>query len=138
MNVEETAAVLARVQAYHQGFKAPDEKIIAWYELLEPYTYADCIEAVKDYFRNPGDWIMPSDIIERVKGCQSRRMLEMGGYLHLTEADEMAAIEDGTYSEKMVALNDMVRNGTLTKPEYDAYHQGRTSLTSIARKEIGR
>lgn len=138
MNVKETAAVLARVQAYHQGFKVTDEKIIAWFELLEPYTYADCIEAVKDYFRHPGDWIMPSDIIERVKEYQSRRLLELGGYLHLSAADEQAALEDGTYSQKVRALTDMAKAGKLAKPEYDAYHAGKIQLTHITRKEIGR
>ena len=138
MNIIETSQVLARIQAYHGGFETSKEKVAAWHELLEPYTYRDCIEAVKDYFRNPGDWIMPSDIISRVKDYQSRRLLELGGYLHLTEADEMAAFEDGTYSEKMNALTELAKSGAIAKPEYDAYHAGKIPLTHIARKEIGR
>lgn len=138
MNIIETSQVLARIQAYHGGFETSKEKVAAWHELLEPYTYRDCIEAVKDYFRNPGDWIMPSDIIERVKGYQSQRLLELGGTLHLTEADERAALEDGTYSRDMAYLVQWAKEGRLTKADYEAYQSGRLSMHHLSRKEIGR
>lgn len=136
MNIQETAAVLARVQAYHQGFKVNDAKILAWYELLEPYMLRDCIEAVKDYFKDPGDWIMPADVIQRVKGYRAKRLQAIGGTAYLSPADERAAIESGSYSEAMADLNRLAADGHLPPARYAAYHEGRVALTDLSRKEI--
>ncbi|WP_313816363.1 hypothetical protein [Citricoccus sp.] len=138
MNINETAEVLARVQAYHQGFKVTDEKIIAWYELLEPYTLRDCIEAVKAYFRAPGDWIMPADIIERVKEYQQDRLGKFGD-LRLSDADERSLLDRGPdWRHENRKLWALAANGHITPDDHTAYLVGRLTLDALSPKEISR
>jgi hypothetical protein len=47
-----------------------------WLRMVGDLTYADAAQAVTDYYRHNREWIMPSDIRERVEAVRWRRLRE--------------------------------------------------------------
>ena len=62
MNLEEIAAVLAKCAAYDRRTVGASD-VLAWHEVLERVELADALEAVKRWYSNNRDWIMPSDVL---------------------------------------------------------------------------
>lgn len=121
MNVTETGKVLAKIQAFDNR-NVDDATTIAWQEILEPYTLADCLSAVTDHFRVSTDWLMPAHVVELVKARQKARLDAFGAQPRLSEHDE-ATCED--YSAASRALFQAVKTGQMDRASYDRY-QGST------------
>jgi hypothetical protein len=95
VNLQEAAAVLAKIQAY-DGRTVATANVAAWAESLEEVDAAAALSAVTEHFRESTDWLMPMHIIKRIndKHFQYRqRVKEMGppdfptGLTHAEEAD---------------------------------------------------
>lgn len=134
MNIEQTGQIIRRIKTYNPAFTDTDETIIAWYELLTDYTYADCIAAVKDYFATADTpWIMPAHIIHRVQETQNARLQKFGGFMPLNPADEFD--EHGNlahdYHQKIRSLHQLAQHGQITPAQYAAYQAEKLTLTQL-------
>ena len=141
MNFEETGKVMALISAYNDRFEVNREKIIAWHQILEKYSYPDCMTAVTDYFTNETTpWIMPADIIQRVEEIQLKRLEQFGGFMPLNPQDEFDSNGNlaPDYKQKIQHLHSLARNGQITPAQYDAYRQDKLTLTQLTNqaKEI--
>jgi hypothetical protein len=141
MNFEETGKVMALISAYNDRFEVSREKIIAWHQILEKYSYPDCMTAVTEYFTNETTpWIMPADIIQRVEEIQLKRLEQFGGFMPLNPQDEFDSNGNlaPDYKQKIQHLHRLARNGQITPAQYDAYRQDKLTLTQLTNqaKEI--
>lgn len=70
-----TKAEVQRLLALASGFDSrnpSDAERDAWFLLLEPYDIADAVEALKDYYREHRERVMPSDLIEIMDGWREQ------------------------------------------------------------------
>lgn len=132
----DTGKVLLTIQAFDNR-TITEEMTLLWHELLEPYTLQDCIRAVKDHYAESRDWLMPADVISRVKQIRAERAGAVRG-IQLREDDELIPAEPGEKSqvvpdwrEKVHALGERIRNGEITPAQYRAYHDGKLSLQEL-------
>jgi hypothetical protein len=117
MNIAETSMVLAKIQAFDN--RNVDEAVLsAWFEVMEPFTLKDSLEAVTNYFRASTAWMMPAHLVERVRATQQDRVDSFGVLPRLSDHDE-ATCEDYTAANK--ALFTAVRNGAMDRAAYDRY-----------------
>lgn len=135
MNITDTSHVLATIQAYTNR-RADEATVKAWHELLAPYTVEDCLQAVKDHYRDSTDWLMPAALIARVREYRRDRLAAFHGGLHLSPADDAKA----GWRERMAALRSLAANGYLTPAQYGEYQVGRLTLADLTqrRPELGR
>ena len=140
MNLEETGKLIGRISIYHPNFGSGlnDEQrtqtIYAWQELLNDYTYADCLEAVKNYYATADTpWIMPAHIIHRVQETQNARLQKFGGFMPLNPSDEFD--QHGNlapdYHQKIKALHQLAKHGQITPAQYAAYQAEKLTLTQL-------
>lgn len=138
MNFQETGNLLATIQVYDNR-KVDQATIGAWQKLLSEYNSADCLQALEQYYSQNREWIMPSDIINRVKEIQQARLNAFHTHpLQLREDDELdneRNILPG-YSQKMRELYRQAKNGNITPQKYQAYHNGQLSLNQITQSTI--
>jgi len=139
MRIEETSALLAKVQAFDN--RNVDAAVLsAWSEILEPHTLHDCLAAVTEYYRSNTGWIMPAHIVERVRAMEEARQHQFKNGCHLNPADEdkiFATGDSESWSKAMRALNRAARTGVLTPAAYDAYQSGDEPLEAfLTRKAI--
>lgn len=130
MNIAETSMVLAKIQAFDNR-NVDDATVIAWQEVLEPHTVQDALVAVSEYFRVNSSWIMPSNIVERVRAIEDGRTYEFKNGYHLNRADE----ERGDWSIQTRGLSRAVRTGTLTPAAYEAYQSGDQPLEAFLNRK---
>lgn len=136
MNIAETAMVLAKIQAFDNR-NVDDATVIAWQEVLDPYTLPDALKAVSDYFRINSAWIMPAHIVERVRAMEDARAYDFKNGYHLNRADEDKTLESGDWSSLTRELGRAVRTGALSPAAYEAYQSGNQPLdTFLNRKAI--
>ena len=140
MNLQETGHLLGLIAVYNDNFASglnteqKHQKAVAWHELLNDYTYADCVAAVKDYYATAETpWIMPADIIRRVHDIQDQRLQKFGGFMPLNPADEYGP--DGNlapdYHQKIKALHQLAKHGQITPAQYAAYQAEKLTLTQL-------
>lgn len=139
MNITQTGQVLTTIQAYTNR-NVDAATIQAWHVLLEPYGVEDCLLAVQDHYRVTSDWLMPSDLIGRVRAIRGERLAKFQQALRLSDADEQDAIESGTYRVRQAQLQSLAADGILTPDAHAAYVDGRMSLTEAVaqRAELSR
>lgn len=130
LNIVETGMVLAKIQAFDNR-NVDEATILAWQEVLEPHTVQDALQAVSDYFRVNSSWIMPSNIVERVRAIEDARVYEFKNGYHLNRADEERLLEHGDWAGQMKALGRAVRTGTITPLAYEAYQSGDKPLEAF-------
>lgn len=125
MNLEETSALLAKIQSFDNR-KVDEAVIISWHEIMAPHSLPDCWAAVRDYYRISDKWIMPSHVIERVREVEKGRINKLRYDLHLNEADH-----DNNWREKTRALHRAVSTGEITPEQFEQYATGRIELAAI-------
>lgn len=137
MRIEETSALLAKIQAFDN--RNVDEAVLsAWFEVLEPHTLPDCLAAVTDYYRTNTGWIMPAHVVERVRLVEEERLRHFKNGCHLNRADEERTLDGGvSWSEGMRELNRAARTGALSPAAYEEYQDGEQPLGAfLGRKEL--
>lgn len=106
MNVEETAAVLAKAQAYDRRTIGKTD-VLAWHEALADLTVADALGAVAAHYRDSTEWLMPAHVrrhagdIDRARRRDAREQREAdelqaaitASPLHDRRADVTALVE---------------------------------------------
>lgn len=123
MNVEETAAVLAKAQAYDRRTIGKTD-VLAWHEALADLPVADALAAVAAHYRESTDWLMPAHIrrladdLDRERRRQAREQREAEEFqaaiaaspLHDRKDDVTALIEQ--LRDRLPAGNpDKLRHG---------------------------
>lgn len=139
MRIMDTAQVLAKIQAYSN--RNVDEAVITvWHEILEPLELQDCLRAVTDHYRDSKEWLMPSDIVSRVRTYREARLNKFPNGILLSPEDERQAIESKggmqTYRDACRSLRHLAANGELTPAAYEAYQDGKLQLELNIPKEI--
>lgn len=135
MNITETGRLLAEIQAFNN--RTVDKAVIlAWQKALADCQLTDCLRAVTAYFQVSKEWIMPSDIIDRVNDYREERRSKFPSHMHLTDRDEQAAMEAGTWAANNRALLRMAGDGDMTPADYQAYQDGKLELHTLIRKEL--
>lgn len=51
-----------------------EEDVLAWQAVLGWSRFEDCVEAVKEHFTESRDWLMPADIVKRVRKMREARL----------------------------------------------------------------
>lgn len=140
MNLQETGQLLGLIAVYNDNFatglntEQKHQKTVAWHELLNDYTYADCVTAVKNYFATADTpWIMPADIIRRVQETQTARLQKFGGFMPLNPADEYDPNGNlaPDYHQKIKALHELAKHGKITPHQYAAYQAEKLTLEQL-------
>lgn len=139
MRIEETSALLAKIQAFDN--RNVDEAVLsAWFEVVAPFTLKDCLDSVTDYFRTSTAWLMPAHIVERVRAIEEGRVNTFKNGYHLNPADEDRILLSGdssAWSNGMRALHRAVRTGSLLPAVYEEYQNGTQPLEAfLSRKAI--
>lgn len=136
MRIEETSALLAKVQAFDN--RNVDEAVLsAWSEVLRPHTLRDCLAAVTSYYTTNTGWIMPAHVVDRVRAMEKRRIDEFRSGYHLNQVDADAALESGQWRETCQSLVRAIATGALTPEAYEAYQEDDRPLTAVlGRKEL--
>lgn len=76
MNREETANLLAAMAAFDRRTIGRSD-VVAWHALLEDVTYADALDAVKRWYAEETEWMMPAHVRRSVwKAVQERAKAE--------------------------------------------------------------
>lgn len=135
MNIAETANLLTAIQAFDNR-KVDEVTIKNWHALLEKHAFSDCYAAVTAHYTSSKGWIMPADIVARVRDTEEARLGTFQHGLRLRE-DDHDALTGAVWGEAMRGLQHAARTGELTPEAYDAYLSGRVQLsTTIRRKGI--
>lgn len=130
--IEETGKLMFAIQAFDNR-SLTKEVIKLWHDALQPYSFADCERAVKEHFTSSEKWLLPIDIIKRVKSIRNMRAQRIGD-LRLHEGDELddnGDILPGA-GERYKLLANLVMDGAITEPQYRAYQRGEMSLTELS------
>ncbi len=88
----EANLVLAKAGQY-DGRKPDVEAAIEWAAELHGYRLEDCIEAIRAHYRDGHRWVMPSDIIARIKAIRTDRIERHKWKLRIPA--HIADMEDG-------------------------------------------
>lgn len=143
-NIIDTGKVLLTIQAFDNR-TITEEMTKLWHELLEPYMLTDCLQAVKDHYTESRDWLMPVDVIGRVKKMRNDRIQAVGG-VRLHENDELAQREPGEgvqflpgWRDKMRFMGELIGNGKISPAQYKSYLDGDLNFGQLAQqaKELG-
>lgn len=139
-SVNETARLLQQAGVIDHR-KPDDATLLAWHELLVPYALDDCLDALRAHRRESAEYLQPAHIIGRVRAVQRRRSLSV--------PFEANPDIERDYPAACRAIAQAVRNGVLTRADYDEYFEGtvpadefirrveaRTLTTSHGRKEL--
>ncbi len=132
MNITETGALLAKVQAFDN--RTVDEAVLmAWQEILEPHILPDCLAAVKDYYRRNSKWIMPSHVVSFVEDVEARRLRDIRGDVRLSDRDEekFLALGGAAWAEQMRVLRRMVASGGMSAVDFATYSDGNLELETF-------
>ena len=70
MNAEETATVLAKCAALDRRTVGRAD-VLAWHEILADVEFVDALDAVRRWYSDHREWIMPSDV--RTLAADARR-----------------------------------------------------------------
>ena len=65
----DAARLLALVQAFDHRNVA-DADIMAWADALHDLDFEDCSQAIRSYFRDSSEWLMPAAVRQRVKAIR--------------------------------------------------------------------
>lgn len=114
------AAALLTIAAAYDNRKPDADAARVWAITLDGLRFADCREAIVEYYRHSRDWLMPVDVIEGVRALRSARWTAFvrqqahGDYLlppaHM--ADDPAA-EQRWIRE----ITERVRDGEIISPD---------------------
>lgn len=77
MNTQEAAALLAVAAAFDNRKPDPDAAM-AWAAALGEYEFNSCRDAVVAHYRESREWIMPADVVTRVRQIAVERMRPFG------------------------------------------------------------
>lgn len=77
MNQQEAAALLAVAAAFDNRKPDPDAAT-AWAAALGDYEFNSCRDAVVAHYRESREWIMPADVVSRVRIIAIERMRPFG------------------------------------------------------------
>lgn len=69
----ETATLLAMVAAYDRRTVGQAD-VAAWHSELEPYDLPTCSAAVRAHYAESREWLMPADVVTRVKAIRRERI----------------------------------------------------------------
>lgn len=127
MNIQETSQILAKIQSY-DGRNVDDVNILSWQELLEPHTFQDGLEGVRNYYRRERRWIMPADVLEEIKDIEDRRAATVG-----TAFPNRADAAAENWHEAGRALRRMIRRGEMDKATFQQYEESDVPLEQFAR-----
>lgn len=77
MNLQETAKLLG-VMASVDRRKVGQADVLVWNGFLRDYSYRDCEQAVLGFFRDSREWLMPADVVQRVRQIRAERLKGAG------------------------------------------------------------
>lgn len=77
MNLKETGRLLAVAQAIDNR-TVGEMNIKVWQQFLADFSYQDCETAITEHYRRTRDFVMPSDVISRVKALRADRLRRAG------------------------------------------------------------
>jgi hypothetical protein len=118
MNLEETARVLAKAQAFDRR-TIGEADIRAWHEALSDVDYTDALQAVTAHYRDTTDWLMPAHIRAlAARAVHERHRLERE-QLEAQQARELAAAAVRT-EDRSDQVADLVAGLRAQLPEGDA------------------
>lgn len=127
MNIQETSQILAKIQSY-DGRNVDDVNILSWQELLEPHTFQDGLEAVRNYYRRERRWIMPADVLDEIKDIEERRAMRVG-----TALPNRADAASESWQEAGYKLRRMIRRGEMDKATFQQYEESDVPLEQFTR-----
>lgn len=132
MNITETGALLAKIQAFDNR-KVDEGTIRAWQEVLEPYAFQDCSKSVAKYYRGSSKWIMPSHVVDLVSEIERGRLIEIRGAVRLSDKDEDNIREGGpdAYRKAMARIHRLLANGTINPNDYNRYIEDNLEVASF-------
>ena len=124
-SVAETSRLLQ--QAGVIDHRRPDDvTLLAWHELLAPYSLRDCLDALRAHRTESTEYLQPAHIINRVRAVQRRRLLAVPAEANPdVEADYPAACR---------ALARAIRDGVLSRADYEAYLDGQQPAEVVIRR----
>lgn len=128
MEITDTAAVLAKIQAFTNRTFDP-AAVTAWHDVLGHLDRASCLEAVSMYYAKSKDWIMPADIITQVRLLHKKRLEQFGEHPGLTDKDYDAPPR--VVNRRKKELLRMIGSGQLSLEQYNEYQAGRLQLFGL-------
>lgn len=140
MNIIETSEVLAKIQTFDN--RTVDEATVTvWHEVLEPYQIHDARRAVTEYYTHNRTWLMPSDLVDRIKEYRVRRLQEFGADVRISEADENRIMRGNGSMRELHAeassitkqLRTMAADGHITPEQFKAYADDKIALADLMR-----
>lgn len=75
------AQMLLGIAASFDNRKPNEEAAIAWAAVLDDYDYTECRDAVVDHYRESREWIMPADVVARVRHKIAERFRAIGTFI---------------------------------------------------------
>lgn len=107
-----------------------DSTLLAWHELLAPYTLSDCLDALRAHRRESTDYLQPAHIIARVRAVQRVRSLSVP-----SEANPEI---ERDYPAACRVLAAAVRNGVIDRAAYEEYVDGAVPAAEFVRQRAAR
>jgi hypothetical protein len=74
VNLSETARLLSAMSAYDRR-TIGDGDVIAWQAVLPDASFEDCLTAVKDYYAEQTEWMMPAHVRRLVRDIERARQV---------------------------------------------------------------
>lgn len=131
MRTTYAAQILATIQAFDNR-RVDEATVTAWADLLPDHTADDYIQAVKDHYQASTEWLMPANLIVRVKSVRSRR-IEVAGSPHLRNDDENNHLGErrSDATQKQQHLTSLIASGSVSAELYRGYESGRLSFDDL-------
>lgn len=107
-----------------------DAALLAWHELLGPYTLRDCLDALNAHRRESTEYLQPAHIVARVRAMQRVRSLSVP-----SEANPEI---ERDYPAACRALAAAVRNGVMDRAAYEEYVEGSVPAETFIQQRLAR
>jgi hypothetical protein len=131
MNLQETAMVLAKCQAFDRRTVGVTD-VEAWWEALHDLEVYDALDAVTRHYRDRREWIMPSDVRHLAADIDRERRRAVR---EATEAEQRAIdARPATTTDRSREVRDAVR-AILPKGDPDKLRWGHKHWRELQRDE---
>lgn len=123
--VSETASLLKRAGIIDHR-RPDDAALLMWHQLLAPYTFSDCVDALAAHRRESTEYLVPAHIAGRVRAVQRRRALAV--------PFEANPDIERDYPAACRAIAEAVRNGVIDRDDYNQYVEGTVPADEFIRR----
>ena len=111
MNASDAARLLALAAAFDRR-TIGETDAVAWADALAGFTFDECAEAIRDFFRSSNAWLMPAHICAIVKAKRADKLDRLAAVHHhqaIAAVPYEQSAAHAAYLDASAVLQDAIR-----------------------------